>query len=100
MYCCNSIPSPLVRFIHATHLVVIVGVKGEDGKTNAEKLQMIRATEQVIMCCSVAFTDSERLIGDAAKNYIAMIMKNRVFDAKRLIGRGFSDPAIQEDMKH
>ncbi|ELP88951.1 heat shock protein 70, putative [Entamoeba invadens IP1] len=48
----------------------------------------------------VAFTDSERLIGDAAKNQIAMNVKNTVFDAKRLIGRRFSDPAIQEDMKH
>ena len=48
----------------------------------------------------VAFTDSERLIGDAAKNQIAMNVKNTVFDAKRLIGRRFSDPTIQNDMKH
>ncbi|EDR28481.1 heat shock cognate 71 kDa protein, putative [Entamoeba dispar SAW760] len=48
----------------------------------------------------VAFTDTERLIGDAAKNQIAMNVKNTVFDAKRLIGRRFSDPAIQNDMKH
>ena len=48
----------------------------------------------------VAFTDSERLIGDAAKNQIAMNVRNTVFDAKRLIGRRFSDPAIQDDMKH
>ena len=34
----------------------------------------------------VAFTDSERLIGDAAKNQTAMNPKNTVFDAKRLIG--------------
>ena len=47
----------------------------------------------------VAFTDSERLIGDAAKNQVAMNPKNTVFDAKRLIGRKFSDPAIQEDLK-
>ena len=40
----------------------------------------------------VAFTDSERLIGDAAKNQTAMNPKNTVFDAKRLIGRKFSDP--------
>ncbi|CAD7085100.1 unnamed protein product [Hermetia illucens] len=48
----------------------------------------------------VAFTDSERLIGDAAKNQVAMNPKNTVFDAKRLIGRKFDDPKIQDDIKH
>lgn len=48
----------------------------------------------------VAFTDSERLIGDAAKNQVAMNPQNTVFDAKRLIGRKFDDPKIQDDMKH
>ncbi len=48
----------------------------------------------------VAFTDSERLIGDAAKNQVAMNPANTVFDAKRLIGRPFNDPAVQADMKH
>uniref|UniRef100_A0A1B0GHD1 Putative heat shock 70 kDa protein cognate 2 n=1 Tax=Lutzomyia longipalpis TaxID=7200 RepID=A0A1B0GHD1_LUTLO len=48
----------------------------------------------------VAFTDSERLIGDAAKNQVAMNPKNTIFDAKRLIGRKFDDPKIQDDMKH
>merc|ERR1712137_507913 len=48
----------------------------------------------------VAFTDSERLIGDAAKNQTAMNPKNTVFDAKRLIGRKFDDPSVQDDMKH
>ena len=48
----------------------------------------------------VAFTDTERLIGDAAKNQVAMNPENTVFDAKRLIGRQYSDPAIQNDMKH
>ncbi|KAL2759709.1 hypothetical protein ACRALDRAFT_2023846 [Sodiomyces alcalophilus JCM 7366] len=48
----------------------------------------------------VAFTDSERLIGDAAKNQVAMNPHNTVFDAKRLIGRKFSDPEVQSDMKH
>jgi len=48
----------------------------------------------------VAFTDSERLVGDAAKNQVAMNPENTVFDAKRLIGRRFNDPAIQADMKH
>jgi L1 cell adhesion molecule like protein len=48
----------------------------------------------------VAFTDSERLIGDAAKNQVAMNPDNTVFDAKRLIGRRFDDPSVQSDMKH
>merc|ERR1711917_217917 len=48
----------------------------------------------------VAFTDSERLIGDAAKNQVAMNPSNTVFDAKRLIGRKFEDSAVQSDMKH
>jgi len=48
----------------------------------------------------VAFTDTERLIGDAAKNQVAMNPSNTVFDAKRLIGRKYSDPTVQADMKH
>ncbi|KAL1922665.1 uncharacterized protein VTP21DRAFT_10204 [Calcarisporiella thermophila] len=48
----------------------------------------------------VAFTDSERLIGDAAKNQAAMNPENTVFDAKRLIGRRFNEPEVQSDMKH
>ncbi|KAK9330460.1 heat shock protein 70 family [Lipomyces starkeyi] len=48
----------------------------------------------------VAFTDSERLIGDAAKNQAAMNPANTVFDAKRLIGRKFGDPEVQGDVKH
>ncbi|CAD6229184.1 unnamed protein product [Miscanthus lutarioriparius] len=47
----------------------------------------------------VAFTDTERLIGDAAKNQVAMNPTNTVFDAKRLIGRRFSDPSVRSDMK-
>ncbi|XP_062401817.1 heat shock 70 kDa protein-like [Sardina pilchardus] len=48
----------------------------------------------------VAFTDTERLIGDAAKNQVAMNPNNTVFDAKRLIGRKFDEPVVQSDMKH
>ncbi|KAH8250285.1 hypothetical protein KR026_010179 [Drosophila bipectinata] len=48
----------------------------------------------------VAFNDTERLIGDAAKNQVAMNAKNTVFDAKRLIGRKYDDKKIQEDLKH
>ncbi|XP_060118910.1 heat shock 70 kDa protein-like [Heteronotia binoei] len=48
----------------------------------------------------VAFTDTERLIGDAAKSQVAMNPNNTIFDAKRLIGRKFDDPTVQSDMKH
>lgn len=48
----------------------------------------------------VAFNDSERLIGDAAKNQAAMNPRGTVFDAKRLIGRRFADPEVKADMKH
>jgi len=48
----------------------------------------------------VAFTDTERLIGDAAKNQVAMNPTNTIFDAKRLIGRNYSDTTVQSDMKH
>jgi heat shock protein 1/8 len=48
----------------------------------------------------VAFTETERLIGDAAKSQVSMNPENTVFDAKRLIGRKFGDPTVQADMKH
>ena len=48
----------------------------------------------------VAFTDAERLIGDAAKNQVSMNPENTIFDAKRLIGRKIDDTSIQNDMKH
>ncbi|KAJ9553304.1 hypothetical protein OSB04_017349, partial [Centaurea solstitialis] len=48
---------------------------------------------------SVAFVDHERLIGDGAKNQGPTNAANTIFDAKRLIGRRFSDTKVQEDMK-
>merc|ERR1712227_484832 len=48
----------------------------------------------------VAFTDTERLIGDAAKNQVALNPTNTIFDAKRLIGRKFNDETVQKDKKH
>lgn len=48
----------------------------------------------------VAFSGDERLIGDSAKNQIALNPTNTIFDAKRLIGREFNDQTVQQDMKH
>lgn len=48
----------------------------------------------------VAFTDTERLIGNSAKNQSAQNPENTIFDAKRLIGRQFNDRATQNDIKH
>ena len=48
----------------------------------------------------VAFTEKERLIGDAAKNQVVMNPQDTIFDAKRLIGRRYDDQAVVEDMEH
>ena len=48
----------------------------------------------------VSFTDTERLIGVAAKNALTSNPTNTVYDAKRMIGRNFDDSKLQEDMKH
>ncbi|CAI0399614.1 unnamed protein product [Linum tenue] len=47
----------------------------------------------------VGFTDSERLIGEAAKNQAPQNPERTIFDAKRLIGRRFDDPEVQKDLK-
>ncbi|OAY44054.1 luminal-binding protein 5 [Manihot esculenta] len=47
----------------------------------------------------VAFTDTERLIGEAAKNQAAFNPENTIFDVKRLIGRKFDDPEVQKEIK-
>jgi len=48
----------------------------------------------------VSFTEDERLIGDGAKNQSSMNPENTVYDAKRLIGRKFTDKAVQSDIKN
>jgi L1 cell adhesion molecule like protein len=47
----------------------------------------------------VSFTDEEKLVGDAAKNQSTMNPKNTVYDAKRLIGRKYTDTTVQADTK-
>merc|ERR1719353_1432657 len=47
----------------------------------------------------VAFTDGERLVGDAAKNQATINPEKTVFDVKRLIGRKFTDKSVQADKK-
>jgi len=48
----------------------------------------------------VSFKDTERLIGEAAKSAMAANASNTVFDAKRLIGHGFNDRSVQDDLKY
>ncbi|MCD7446956.1 Luminal-binding protein 5 [Datura stramonium] len=47
----------------------------------------------------VAFTDTERLIGEAAKNQAALNPERTIYDVKRLIGRKFDDPEVQKIIK-
>ena len=48
----------------------------------------------------VGFTETERLVGDGAKNQVASNPQNTIFDAKRLIGRRYEDPVVHEDKKY
>ena len=48
----------------------------------------------------VAFTDDERLVGQAAKRQAVTNPENTLFAVKRLIGRSVNDPAVKKDMKH
>ncbi|KAK0743115.1 heat shock protein 70 family [Schizothecium vesticola] len=48
----------------------------------------------------VAFTEDERLVGDAAKNQAPANPYNTIYDIKRLIGRKFSEKDVQSDIKH
>ena len=57
------------------------------------------ATGEKTIPSYVAFTDEERLIGHAAKNKSVMNPLNTIYDAKRLIGKKFSDATVQEDIK-
>ena len=55
---------------------------------------MIKEIERKTICC---FTDTERLVGDGAKNQSSMNPQNTVFDAKRLIGHlSLMNPMIEK----
>eukprot|EP00027_Filamoeba_sp_ATCC50430_P006153 CAMPEP_0168561664 /NCGR_PEP_ID=MMETSP0413-20121227/11715_1 /TAXON_ID=136452 /ORGANISM="Filamoeba nolandi, Strain NC-AS-23-1" /LENGTH=619 /DNA_ID=CAMNT_0008593049 /DNA_START=598 /DNA_END=2457 /DNA_ORIENTATION=- len=47
----------------------------------------------------VAYTEHERLVGEAAKNQAIRNPQNTIYDSKRMIGRKFGDETIQSDIK-
>jgi len=47
----------------------------------------------------VAFTDEERLVGEAAKNQASANPKRTIYVAKRLIGRNYDEQEVQRDIK-
>jgi len=63
------------------------------------KVEIVSVGHRITPSC-VLFTDRERLIGEAAKNTMTKNPANVVYQAKRLLGRRFHDPIVQEDMKH
>eukprot|EP00928_Gymnodinium_smaydae_P025024 TRINITY_DN2006_c1_g1_i1.p2 TRINITY_DN2006_c1_g1~~TRINITY_DN2006_c1_g1_i1.p2 ORF type:complete len:754 (+),score=234.79 TRINITY_DN2006_c1_g1_i1:95-2263(+) len=71
-----------------------VGVWQKDGVTIIPNSEGKRTTPSF-----VAFTESEKLVGDPAKSQAARNPANTVYDAKRLIGRKFQDAAVQSDLK-
>jgi len=71
-----------------------VGVWEKDGVKIIENSEGKRTTPSY-----VAFTESERLVGDTAKSQAVRNPGNTVYDTKRLIGRKFDDPTVQQDMK-
>ena len=48
----------------------------------------------------IAFNDTERLVGDSARNQASSNSKNTVYDAKRLIGRKFSDQVVKDEINN
>ena len=48
----------------------------------------------------IAFNDTERLVGDSARNQATSNSKNTVYDAKRLIGRKFTDQVVKDEINN
>uniref|UniRef100_T1JQG8 Heat shock protein 70 n=1 Tax=Tetranychus urticae TaxID=32264 RepID=T1JQG8_TETUR len=69
-------------------------------KRLSRSIKSVEMTKEIVKPNYVTFTDTERLIGDAAKNQVVMKLSNTVFDVKRLIGRRFDDSSVQADIKH
>ena len=69
-------------------------------KENAFQLELVvNETGGRITPSVVSFTKKERIVGQNAKEQIAKNTENTIYDVKRLIGRKFNDPCVQEDMK-
>ncbi|XP_043200721.1 heat shock 70 kDa protein II-like [Amphibalanus amphitrite] len=65
------------------------------------KVEIIANDEGALTTPScVAFTDTERIIGEVAVSQAVRNPENTVFDVKRMMGRPFSDPTVQEEMKN
>lgn len=88
-------PSVATSYAHA-----LAGTSSQAPKNYSNELKKNSKQGNRTTPSYVAFTNTERLIGDAAKSQVAMNPINTVFDAKRLIGRKFNDPTIQADIKH
>ena len=68
------------------------------GKNKAEVIPTLNGNR--ILPSIVSFTKKEIMCGDEAKNQLTKNQKNTIYEIKRLIGRNFSDPIVQEDIKH
>ncbi|KAK3031408.1 hypothetical protein RJ639_037406 [Escallonia herrerae] len=107
--------------LYFTDIAINIYMQSENDRSRGRFDHWNRSRDNLFVCCNVAawpcveiiandqgqrktpsyiaFTDTRRLIGDAAKNQHGRNSANTVFDAKRLIGRRFSDQSIQTDMK-
>ena len=84
------------RFGYNVQLCWIV----EESLDGVEILAERERTQDDAEVTAASTSEGERLIGESAKNQVALNPRNTVFDAKRLIGRKFSDPIVQRDIQH